>query len=184
MSRVVAEYADVKLHLGRPKETQTLGELARLWLRRGDKPVIGQAAPPIEGTDLNGQTLRLSDYRGKVVVVVFWASWCVPCMKMIAEEKALAQRLADKPFALLGVNGDATIDDARKVVAAQSIPWPNWHDGVPSDGKIAESYRVRGVPAIFVVDREGVLRHKWVVSSAELDRVVDALLKEGGAARK
>ncbi len=185
MTLVASEYADVRLHLARPKETQTLGGLAHAWLRQEDEPVIGRPAPAIAGKDLNGQTLRLSDYRGKVVVVVFWASWCTPCMKMIDEEKALVHRLAGKPFALLGVNGDATISDARKVVAARSITWPNWHDGVPTEGKIAARYRVagHGIPAIFVIDREGVLRHKWVVSSAELDRVVDALLKGGGAGR-
>jgi RNA polymerase sigma factor (sigma-70 family) len=186
MTRVASEYADVKLHPDRPKETRTLGRLAKAWLRQEDEPIVGRAAPAIEGKDLNGQTVRLSDYRGKVVVVVFWASWCRPCLAMIAQEKALAQRLADKPFALLGVNCDATLGEARKVVAAQSVTWPNWHDGVPTEGKIAERYQVagHGIPAIFVIDREGVLRHKWIASSAELDKAVDALLGKDGAAGK
>jgi peroxiredoxin len=186
MNRVATEFADVKLHADRPKDTQTLGSAARDWLRQEEGPAVGQVAPAIEGKDLNGQTVRLSDYRGKVVVLVFWAGWCRPCLAMIPEEKALAARLADKPFALLGVNCDATEAEARKVVAARAVPWPNWHDGLPSEGKFAERYRVagHGIPAVFVIDREGVLRHKGLASSHEIERAVDALLGERGAARK
>jgi peroxiredoxin len=180
MTRVASEYPDVKLHPARPRESQTLDRVAWAWLRQDDAPFIGQPAPPITGTDLNGQALRLSDYRGKVVVVIFWASWCRPCMAMISEEKALAHRLASQPFALLGVNCDATPSKARAVVTAQSIPWPNWHDGVPTEGKISGLYRVagHGVPAIFVIDRLGLLRHKWVASSPELNRIVESLVGE------
>ncbi len=73
MNRVESEFADVKLHPCNPKDTQTLGGLARAWLGREDEPVIGRSAPAIEGKDLNGQMLHLHDFRGKVVVVVFWA---------------------------------------------------------------------------------------------------------------
>jgi RNA polymerase sigma factor (sigma-70 family) len=186
MTRVASDYADVKLHPDHPKDTQSLSKPARAWLRLEEEPPVGRPAPAFEAKDLNGQAVRLSDYRGKVVVVIFWASWCRPCMNMIPEEKALVARLAGKPFALIGVNCDATAGEARRVAAAQSIPWPNLHDGVPDEGKIAERYKVagHGIPAIFVVDRDGVLRHKWLASADELDRAVDALLAEGGAARK
>jgi RNA polymerase sigma factor (sigma-70 family) len=182
MTRVESEFADVKLHPDRPKDTQTLGALARAWLGREDEPVLGRPAPAFEGTDLNGQPLRLNDYRGKVVVVVFWAGWCRPCMAMVPEEKALARRLADKPFALIGINCDATAGEARKLATEKAITWPNLHDGLPSEGKIAERYRVagHGIPAIYVIDREGVLRQKWIASPGELERVVDALLAVGG----
>jgi peroxiredoxin len=185
MTRIASEDADIKLHPAQPRNTQTLGRLALAWLRLDDEPLLGRPAPAIEGTDLNGKPLRLGDYRGKVVVVVFWASWCRPCMNMIPGEKALLRRLTDKPFALLGVNCDAAPADARDVAAAESIPWPNCHDGVPGEGKIAERYRVagRGIPAIFVIDREGVLRYKWLSSSSELDQAVNALLAEGDRVR-
>jgi RNA polymerase sigma factor (sigma-70 family) len=186
MTRVESEFADVKLHLDRPKDTQTLGGLARAWLGREDEPVIGRPAPAIEGNDLNGQVLRLSDFRGKVVVVVFWAGWCRPCLAMLPEEKALVRRLADKPFALIGVNCDATAAEARKLAAEKSVSWPNLHDGLPTEGKVAERYRVagHGIPAIFVIDREGILRHKWIAASGELDKAVDALLAEAATGRK
>jgi hypothetical protein len=105
---------------------------------------------------------------------------------MLPEEKALVRRLADKPFALLGVNCDASAGEARKLAAEKSVYWPNLYDGLPTEGKIAERYQVagHGIPAIFVIRREGILRHKWIASSGELDRVVDALFAEGGTGRK
>lgn len=186
MARIESEFAGVKLHLDRPKDTQTLGTLARAWLQMEEEPVVGRPAPPIEGKDLNGQPLRLSDYRGKVVVVVFWAGWCRPCMAMLPEEKALVSRFAGKPFALIGVNCDASAAEARKLVAGHGVSWPNLHDGLPTEGKIAEPYRVagHGIPAVYVIDREGILRHKWVASTGELDKLVDALLAAGGPAGK
>jgi len=84
----------------------------------------------------------------------------------------LGRRLAEKPFALLGANCDATAGDARRVAAGQSITWPIIHDGLHDEGKIAERYRVasHGIPAIFVIDRQGVLRHEYVLSAAALGR--------------
>ncbi len=186
IARVVSKFADVKLHPSRPKETLNLGGLARSWIRPDDEPVVGRPAPALQGKDLDGKPVRLADYRGKVAVIVFWASWCRPCMAMMPEEKALARRMADKPFVLIGVNGDESATHARSVVAAQSLPWVNLHDGLPSEGKNAERYHVagHGVPAVFVADREGVLRYKWVLSTEELERYVNTLLAEKPAAAK
>jgi RNA polymerase sigma factor (sigma-70 family) len=177
MHRVAADYADVKLHLDRPKDTQTLGNFARAWLGMEEEPILDRPAPEIEGKDLNGTTVKLSDYRGKVVVVVFWASWCAPCMAMLPEENALVRKLAGKPVVFLGVNGDATAAAAKKVIDNHSITWPTVHDGLTSEGKIAERYKVagHGIPAIFVIDRQGVLRHKFVRSIEELSKLIDGM---------
>ena len=67
-------------------------------------PRVGMPAPEIDGEDFDGMRVKLSDYRGKVVVVVFWASWCPPCCAMIPHERELVERNRDKPFAMLSVN--------------------------------------------------------------------------------
>ena len=126
---------------------------------------------------MDGKFFKLSDYRGKVVALVFWASWCSPCMTQIPNERELVRRMEGKPFALLGVNCDYKLDDARAVMAKEKITWQNWYDGDPRKGKIVNQYHNPGMPAIFVLDATGVIREKDVRGEA-LDKAVEALLKE------
>src|SRR5688572_12569567 len=90
----------------------------RSW-RKTDSPApecaccVGKPAPELSAVDFDGKPVKLSDYRGKVVVVVFWASWCGPCLKMIPHEKELATRFHDRPFAMIGVNNDSEPERAR-----------------------------------------------------------------------
>ena len=76
-------------------------------------------APEIDGVDFDGKRLKLSDQHGKVVAVVFWASWCGPCRAMIPHERELVERFRGKPFVMVGVNNDDNHDAARKVIAAE-----------------------------------------------------------------
>lgn len=75
---------------------------------------IGRSAPEVCGVDLDGQPMKLSDLHGKVVLITFWATWCGPCMKLIPHERELAARLEDRPFAIVGVNGNTTEDSIQR----------------------------------------------------------------------
>jgi thiol-disulfide isomerase/thioredoxin len=136
---------------------------------------VGRPAPEIEGADMDGMPLRLSDYKGKVVVLVFWGSWCGPCMAMVPQERELVERLKGQPFAMLGVDCEENKDTARGVMARERMTWPNWYDGAPGVGPIAGRYHVRGYPSVFVLDASGVIRAR---GRADLDRAVDKLLEE------
>src|SRR4051812_36117989 len=70
----------------------------------------GTPAPELVGEDFSGNRVNLADHRGKVVVVVFWASWCPPCRAMIPHERALAERHSNDSFILIGVNNDQNPD--------------------------------------------------------------------------
>jgi thiol-disulfide isomerase/thioredoxin len=158
-----------------------LGQVAEARLDDWHNLAVGKSAPEIEGVDVHGKPLKLSDYRGKVVALVFWGTWCGPCMREIPREKSLAERMRGRPFAMLGVNTDADAGAARKVMEAQGVAWPNWHDGEPGEGPIAKLYHVRGYPTVYVIDAEGKIRSKRSLGN-ELDQLVETLVAEQEAA--
>ena len=139
--------------------------------------IVGKPAPEIDGVDFDGKPLKLSDYRGKVVVLVFWGTWCGPCMREVPHERELAERLKDKPFAVLGVNCDDDKQAAASAIKSERITWPNWHDGAPGEGPIAKRYHIRSYPSVFVIDGQGIIRHKQIIGEG-LDKAVDRLLNE------
>lgn len=161
---------------------QTLGQVAEAQLDDWRNLAVGKMAPEIEGVDLLGKPLKLSDYRGKVVAMVFWGAWCGPCVRQIPHEKALVDRMKGRPFAMLGVNTDTLPETALKLMEAQGVTWPNWRDGEPGEGPIAKLYHVRGYPTTFVIDADGKIRSKATQGEA-LDRLVESLVAEREAAR-
>jgi thiol-disulfide isomerase/thioredoxin len=133
------------------------GRLARL--KR-----IGEPAAPIQGVDLDGKPFNLSDLKGKVVLVVFWTTWCLPSA---AETEWLHQAYEayhPKGFEIVGVNLDLMQDDApkletlmpniRRFVLDYNVRWPTLVNG-PADGDVAKAYAVTEVPANVLIDRDG-----------------------------
>lgn len=145
-------------------------------------PRVGTPAPDIEGEDFNGQRFKLSDYRGKVVVVSFWASWCKPCRDLIPHEQALVNRLGNRNFVLLGVNMDAEPDDAAKVIARHGITWRNWQTA-GDDNAIKKTWPVEVLPTVYVIDTKGIIRYTRI-SSIHLDNAVETLLAEAETNRR
>jgi peroxiredoxin len=144
-------------------------------------PRVGTPAPEIDAEDFDGKRVKLSDYRGKVVVVVFWASWCAPCCAMIPHERNLVERHRDKPFVMIGVNNDQNPDKAKEITAAQQMTWPVLRTD-RLDGALNRLYGVSGIPSVFVIDAEGILRYAQV-RGPSLDSAVATLLAEMDANR-
>ncbi len=80
------------------------------------------------GSDVDGKSFKLSDYSGKVVILDFFADWCPYCVRMYPEEREPAEKMADKPFAMLGVNCDSP-DTLRQILADKKVTWRCWSDG-------------------------------------------------------
>jgi thiol-disulfide isomerase/thioredoxin len=159
------------------RRNKTLGKEAEDRLDALLNLAVGKPAPEIEGVDIDGKPLKLTDYRGKVVMLVFWGSWCSPCMALVPHERDLAIRLKGQPFALLGVACEDNKDSARQAMARERMTWPNWFDGAPLTGAIVKRYHIRTYPTVFVLDAKGVIRHKSAFGTG-LDDVVDKLLAE------
>jgi thiol-disulfide isomerase/thioredoxin len=147
------------------------------------KLAVGKAAPETEADDLDGVPFGLTQYRGRVVVLTFWATWCGPCMGMVPHERALVKRFEGKPFVLLGINGDEDRDAARRAVREHQINWRSWWDASAKKEPISKTWNVRGWPTGYVIDHKGIIRYKNL-RGRELEEAVERLLEEAEAGAK
>jgi thiol-disulfide isomerase/thioredoxin len=184
LEEVVATYADVPLYsasaqAAAPRLRKTLGQFAEGLLDEIRNLAIGKPSPEIDGIDLDGQPLTLSNFRGKVVLLVFWGSWCGPCVADIPHERELVERLKGRPFVLLGVDCDEDPAAGRKIIESKNVNWHNWYEpfGNESDGPLFERFHIRHFPSTFVLDAEGIIRAKNARGQG-LDAVVEKLLSE------
>jgi len=143
----------------------------------------GHPVPDAEGTDLDGKKVKLSSYRGKVVLLDFWATWCGPCKSMIPHERDLTEKLKDKPFAILSVSVDDEKKDLAEFLGQEKMPWTHWWDG--PKGPVVKLFRVKAFPTLLLIDAKGVVRNKWVSSPGNevLDKAVNELVAEAQKAK-
>lgn len=120
---------------------------------------IGEELPDFQSVDLNGKPIALSAYRGKVTLIVFWATWCGPCLKMTELERRLAERYAGLPFEILGICGDDEIDDQVKQVALKhKMIWTSLHDILPNGERLSNRLGAPGWPYCILLDRNGTIK--------------------------
>jgi thiol-disulfide isomerase/thioredoxin len=164
---------------------RTAGDEARGLLFEVRHLAVGKTVPEIDGQDLAGKKLRLSDHRGKAVLLNFWASWCGPCMSLLPHERALVKRMAGRPFVLLGINGDEDLDAAREVVQKEAVTWQSFRGQGKGQADLAEQWNIAGWPTLYLIDQEGVIRRKWtgVPHKEELDGAIDELVRAAERAR-
>ncbi len=127
------------------------------------KPWTGASPPAFELKDLSGRNHRLADYRGKVVLVNFWATWCEPCRNEMPTMEKLREKLADKPFVVLAVNVDEPEARIRKFLSILPLSFPVLLD---HEGKLTRAWKVRVLPASFLVGPDGRVRYSVI---GELD---------------
>ena len=139
-----------------------------------------QPAPLFEGASLPpGATLRLEDYRGKVVYLDFWASWCGPCRQSLPLLDSLRRRLKDRGFEVLAVNMDEDSKLALEFLKKYPVSYPQIAD---PRGQLARLYDVQAMPSSYLIDRHGQVRKVQLgfkkKDLSELQNMVERLLEE------
>jgi len=125
--------------------------------------LIGEEAPAFTGVDLDGSSLSLADFKGKVVVLDFWATWCPPCVAALPEMQELneSMKTQNKPVVMLGVNQDGG-PDARDMVRGFLNDKKVTIRQVMDAGEIGDAYNVSGIPTVVIIDPQGNVRHVHV----------------------
>ena len=119
--------------------------------------VEGKLAPEIVGQDLDGKPMKLSEYRGKVVLLDFWATWCPPCMALAPHMKKLHEGVGPKGFAVVGVNCDTDADDLKLGLERHGISWRSFkNDGAAVH--VSDAWNVEKYPTLMLIDAQGVIR--------------------------
>lgn len=148
----------------------------------GQRPAVGSPAPDFDIGLYAGyrdglpERIRLSDLRGKVVVMNFWAEWCVECKKEAAALELASRRFKDRGVVFLGVNYLDQESAALKYLRDYAITYPN---GFDQQQRISRAYRITGVPETFVIDRDGTVRHVIVqqLTEGELNAMLSRLVQ-------
>jgi peroxiredoxin len=142
------------------------------------KPWGGVVTPPLELADLDGKTHRLADYRGKAVLVNFWATWCKPCRDEMPSIERLRASLEGRPFAVLAVNVGESADAARGFAASMPLGFPLLLD---RDTRTSRAWGARILPATFLIGPDGVARFSYLGeldwAQPEVRAVVEKLMR-------
>lgn len=139
-----------------------------------ERMLLGKPLPEFEAKTPEGKTIKPSDYKGKVLVLDFWASWCGPCRMEVPNLKEYYEYFKGQDVAFLSVSIDAKRDQWEKAMKEEAMPWDQ--ATVPNAGKeVMELYQFSGIPFILVIDKEGNIYKKALRGEAIKKAVQEVL---------
>jgi Thiol-disulfide isomerase and thioredoxins len=175
--KLAKDYADVPMANGRG----TIGSTIKAALFELQNLSIGKVAPEVLCLNIDGdKDDKLSNYKGKVVVLDIWATWCGPCRAMIPHEREMNEKLKGKPFAFISISGDDKKETLTAFLEKEKMPWTHWF----ADRKgILKDWNIRFYPTMYILDHKGVIRAKGL-RGEELEKKVIELIAEAEKSNK
>jgi len=137
---------------------------------------IGQAFPAFEEKDLSGRPLSVANFKGKIVLIDFWATWCGPCVAELPNVLAAYEKFHGKGFEIIGISLDKSRDALAGFIKEKNMPWAQYFDGLGWNNKLGEQCGIRSIPATFLLDGEGKIIARDLRGPA-LDEKLASLLK-------
>jgi thiol-disulfide isomerase/thioredoxin len=132
-------------------------------LRYISRPELARArmVPPFSITTIDGQRVSMDELQGKVVLLDFWATWCVPCREALPHIQKVAKKLQGEPLVILSVSLDSDEQKWKEFIVKNEMTWPQYRDGSFA-GPIARMFSVNAIPHTFTIDADGVLQEEHI----------------------
>lgn len=125
----------------------------------GTTPVeVSFAAPDVQLTDLQGNLVALSDYRGKVILYNAWATWCPPCKAEMPVLQAYYDKYKDQGFVVIAIEDGQPLDEVAAFVRSYGLTFPIWPD---LEWRATKTWGIQALPTSYVIDRQGTARLTW-----------------------
>jgi thiol-disulfide isomerase/thioredoxin len=157
-----------------------IGEMAKRSLAnlKFDKQLaIGKEPIDFNVVGLNGEAISPGKYKGKVLLLDFWATWCVPCRREMPNVKRVYKKYSGKGFEIVGISLDQNRADLDKYIKSNEISWPQFYDGKYWQNDVAIKYGIQSIPATYLIDKKGKIRYK-TLRGKKLETAVKQLLDE------